>query len=75
MDVATRFWSYASENYKPIMEALLQFFSRVGLPREVQHDRGTNFTSGVFQEVMYELGFQQVVSSAYHPQSQGAIER
>lgn len=56
------------------MEALLQFFSRVGLPREVQHDRGTNFTSGVFQEVMYELGIQQVVSSAYHPQSQGAIE-
>ena len=30
---------------------------------------------GVFQQVMYELGNHQYKSSAYHPQSQGAIER
>ena len=57
------------------MEALLQFFSRVGLPKEIQHDRGTNFTSNLFQEVVFQLGIKQVMSSAYHPQSQGAIER
>ena len=31
--------------------------------------------SGVFQQVMYELGITQYKSSAYHPQSQGALER
>ena len=31
--------------------------------------------SGVFQQVMYELGITQYKSSAYHPQSQGALEQ
>ena len=31
--------------------------------------------SKVFQQAMYELGIQQVKSSAYHPESQGALER
>lgn len=78
MDVATRFpEAVPVRNIRApvVIEALLQFFSRVGLPREVQSDRGTNFTSGVFQNVMCELGITQVLSSAYHPESQGALER
>ena len=31
--------------------------------------------SGVFQQVMHELGITQYRSSAYHPESQGALER
>ena len=31
--------------------------------------------SGVFQEVLRELGIKQLKSSAYHPQSQGTLER
>ena len=31
--------------------------------------------SGIFQQVMYELGVKQIKSSAYHPESQGALER
>ena len=31
--------------------------------------------SGVFQQVMHELGIKQYRSSAYHPESQGALER
>ena len=31
--------------------------------------------SGVFQQVMYEFGITQYKSSAYHPQSEGALER
>ena len=30
---------------------------------------------GVFQQVMHELGIKQYRSSAYHPESQGALER
>ena len=28
--------------------------------------------SGIFQQVMHELGIKQYKSSAYHPESQGA---
>ena len=31
--------------------------------------------SGLMQEVMYQLGIKQYKSTAYHPQSQGALER
>ena len=31
--------------------------------------------SGVFQQLMHELGIKQYRSSAYHPESQGALER
>ena len=58
-----------------IRESRLQSFSLVGLPKEVQADRATRFTSGVFQKVMCELGITQVLSSAYHPELQGARER
>lgn len=78
MDVATRFpeaLPLRTIKAKAIAEALLQFFSRVGLPVEVQHDLESNFTSGLFQEVMHKLGIKQIMSSANHPQSQGATER
>ena len=41
---------------KTIVEALVKFFTFVGLPRSVQSDQGTNFMSGIFQQVIYELG-------------------
>ena len=44
----------------------------MGLPWSVQ---GSNFMSGVFQVVMFQLGIKQMKSTAYHPQSQGALER
>ena len=31
--------------------------------------------SGLFQQVMHEMGIRQYKSSAYHPESQGALER
>ena len=60
---------------KTIVNALTKFFTLVGLPKSIQPDQGSNFTSGLFQEVMYELGVEQYTSSAYHPESQGALER
>ncbi len=60
---------------KTIVKALIKFFTMVGLPRSIQSDQGSNFMSGVFQQVMHELGVKQYKSSAYHPESQGALER
>ncbi|CAB4033082.1 Transposon Ty3-I Gag-Pol poly [Paramuricea clavata] len=60
---------------KTIVEALTKFFTLVGLPKSIQSDQGSNFTSGLFQQIMHELGIKQYTSSAYHPESQGALER
>ncbi len=58
-----------------IVKHLTKFFTLVGLPKTVQSDQGSNFLAGIFQQVMHELGIKQNLSSAYHPQSQGALER
>ena len=60
---------------KTKVKALVEFFTFVGLPRSVQSDQGSNCLSGIFQQVMFELGIKQYKSSAYHPESQGALER
>ena len=60
---------------KSIVKALIKFFTFVGLPKSVQSDQASNFLSGIFQQVMHELGIKQYRSSAYHPESQGALER
>ena len=59
---------------KTIVRALVKFFTFVGLPKSVQSDQGSNFMSGIFQQVMHKLGIKQYRSSAYHPESQGALE-
>ena len=60
---------------KTTVKALIKLFTLVSLPKSFQSDQGSNFMSGAFQQVMYELGIHQYKSSAYHPESQGAIEQ
>lgn len=60
---------------KTVVARMLQFFSTFGLPRVVQTDNGTNFKSDVFEQFCKEHGITHKVSSPYHPQSQGVIER
>lgn len=59
---------------KSVVKALLRFFSISGLPRVIQTDQGSNFKSGLFRQVLKSLSVHHVVSSAYHPQSQEALE-
>ncbi|KAM7406893.1 hypothetical protein PAMA_002878 [Pampus argenteus] len=58
-----------------VIKALIKFFSLFGLPRVVQTDQGTNFMSKVFAQVVKQLDISHCYSSAYHPESQGALER
>lgn len=60
---------------KVITNVLIKLFTKYGIPRVIQSDRGTNFTSELFSQVMKELGVVQYLSTAYHPESQGALER
>ena len=57
------------------MKALVKFFTFEGLPKSVHPDQGSDFMTGVFQQVMYELEIKQYRRSAYHANSQGALER
>nr|XP_033966242.1 uncharacterized protein LOC117466868 [Pseudochaenichthys georgianus] len=60
---------------RSVVKALTQFITIFGLPKIIQSDQGTNFTSKLFAEVLQQLNIKHSQSSAYHPQSQGALER
>ena len=60
---------------KEVAEALVELFSRVGLPEEILSDRGTNFTSSLMQEFYNIFGIHAIKTSAYHPQTDGLVER
>ncbi len=57
-----------------VSKALVEFFSTFGLPNVVQTDQGTHFLSKLFKQVLESLEISHRISSAYHPQSQGALE-
>lgn len=60
---------------KSIVKHLLQIFTQFGTPKEIQSDRGTKFTCTMLTTIIKELGVEQNLSSAYHPESQGSLER
>jgi hypothetical protein len=46
-----------------------------GIPKFLLSDNGTQFTSKFFLEVCRELGIAKVFTTAYHPQTNGQVER
>ena len=60
---------------KSVVKALSQFISIFGIPKVVQSDQGSNFSSHMLGQVLKLLLNKQNQSSAYHAQSQGALER
>lgn len=60
---------------KTITRCLLHLFSSVGIPKTLQCDRASSFTSELMTQVLGMLNINQRLSSAYHPQSQGCLER
>lgn len=78
MDSATRYpeaFPLKNITAKSVLKPLLNMFTSKGIPKQIQSDQGTNFTSQTFKQVLTELGVEHVTSSAYHPQSQGCLER
>ena len=49
--------------------------SRHGVPSEILSDRGAAFLSGLFQEIYRLMGIHKVNTTAYHPQTDGLVER
>ena len=48
-------------------ETLVSMFSRVGVPKEVLTDIGSQFTSALRKEVSRLLSFKQLVQTPNHP--------
>lgn len=49
--------------------------ARHGAPKILITDQGTNFVSKLFKEVCNLLNIEKIQTTAYHPQSNGVIER
>ena len=46
-----------------------------GVPKFVVTDQGSNFISSIFKETCSLLGIKKLQSTAYHPQTNGSVER
>lgn len=58
-----------------VAEALLTIFSRIGVPEEILSDQGAQFLSSVMKEVSRLLSIRQLITTPYHPQCNGLVER
>ena len=53
---------------------LIQLFARVGIPKEILSDQGTNFMSQLLRELYNLLNIRPIRTSPYHPQTDGLVE-
>uniref|UniRef100_A0A667YIB5 Gypsy retrotransposon integrase-like protein 1 n=1 Tax=Myripristis murdjan TaxID=586833 RepID=A0A667YIB5_9TELE len=77
-DYATKYpevFPLKSIKARHIAFCLVQFFSRVGFPREILTDQGTNFMSTLLKQVYQLLGIKGLRTTPYHPQTDGLTER
>ena len=54
---------------------LENLYKRFGLPDKIISDRGPQFASKAFIELLRLLGIKSALSTAYHPQTDGTTER
>ena len=58
-----------------VAEALLEMYSRLGIPKQVLTDRGSQFMSGVMQEVSRLMSIRPLATTPYHAMCNGLVER
>ncbi|XP_027865809.1 uncharacterized protein LOC114140258 [Xiphophorus couchianus] len=77
-DYATRYpdvYPLRSLQVKHIVRCLVDLFSRVGIPKEILTDQGTNFMSQVMKTLYDQLGVKGIRTTPYHPETDGLVER
>ena len=58
-----------------VAEALVEMFSRIGVPQEMLTDMGSQFTSSLMKEVSRLISMKQLTTTPYHPMCNGLVER
>lgn len=54
---------------------LSQFFCMFGIPKSILSDQGSDFTSKLMKDLSRLFQTKHILSSPYHPQTNGALER
>jgi hypothetical protein len=78
VDYATRYpeaVALSSIETEKVAEALVDMFSRLGIPEEMLTDCGTQFTSELMSEVSRLLSLKQLTTTPYHPICNGLVEK
>jgi len=79
MDHATRWLEMVPLRRATAHAAARALFDRVvcrhGVPRRILSDRGTQFTSALWKKIAELLNVKLSTSTAYHPQTNGLLER
>ena len=58
-----------------VLDAMMDIFSRHGLPKTILTDQGSVFMSKLTRQMCETFEVNRVRTSPYHPQSDGALER
>ena len=58
-----------------VAEALVDIFSRLGVPEEILSDLGTQFVSDCMRDVTRLLSIKQLTTTPYHPMCNGLTEK
>ena len=64
-----------SPDSKTVVEAVLDWISRHGLPKNFLSDNGTHFRNTILKELVHRLGLNHDFTTPYCPWSNGRIER
>lgn len=78
IDFATRYpEATALKNIETVTvaEALVNMYTRIGVPEEVLSDQGSQFMSDVMKEVNRLLSMKHLTSTPYHPMCNGLVEK
>ena len=57
-----------------VAEAMMEIFSRTGLPEEILTDQGSVFMGRLTKQLCRLLNVKQLRTSPYHPQTDGCLE-
>ena len=60
---------------KGVANFLYSIFCRHGIPNRIQSDQGREFVNSLTQHLFHLTGVQHIISTAYHPQTNGLDER
>ena len=60
---------------RAVVNEMKTLFAENGIPKTLQSDNGTQFTSAEFQQLASQYGFEIVTSSPHSPRGHGFVER